>query len=338
MIFKKIKNFFKPDILCRLPCVKIDLSITNTFYLLMEGFLMKKLLSGILCSAMLLSTAVPVFASEQIQPVQTPSDKTAGIYEDVVTESYMNVMNTVNAQEIISEMTFDEYKSEYEEFLILNENGTIQDYENQYLDIINTSSATYSFAKRYYYHKIDWLSYSPSSTAYSKYNLLDAVKPGDILYEPDIGGGLVGHVAVVYDIATGANGRKYIRVIEALANANDVTYGVVVSALDDVRFSRNNSKILRVSNASSSQIQNALSFCIKQLGYAYNLDFEKNTSSNEKDWYCSELVWAAYYNQGIDLDGGNFRGVTPSEINKSSNTTEISVLMYLNDYKKWVIL
>lgn len=58
-----------------------------------------------------------------------------------------------------------------------------------------------------------------------------------------------------------------------------------------------------------------------------NIDFKKNTSYYEKDWYCSELVWAAYYNQGIDIEktGINEPGVTPRDIRDSSKTYSISI-------------
>jgi len=45
-----------------------------------------------------------------------------------------------------------------------------------------------------------------------------------------------------------------------------------------------------------------LRFCVGQLNKSYMIDFKKDTSAAEKDWYCSELVWAGYYIQGIDIE------------------------------------
>ncbi|MBQ9862641.1 MAG: hypothetical protein IJM28_01905, partial [Lachnospiraceae bacterium] len=63
------------------------------------------------------------------------------------------------------------------------------------------------------------------------------------------------------------------------------------------------------------------------LGKKYSLDFAKDTSSSEKDWYCSELVWAAYKNQGIDIEvaGNGEPGVTPRDLRNSSLTYTVSI-------------
>lgn len=72
--------------------------------------------------------------------------------------------------------------------------------------------------------------------------------------------------------------------------------------------------VLRVKKAKASQINKAVNFCIKQLNKKYSLDFKHDTKSSEKDWYCSELVWAAYKNQGINIETTgrlNEPGITP---------------------------
>ncbi len=83
---------------------------------------------------------------------------------------------------------------------------------------------------------------------------------------------------------------------------------------------------MRVSSASTDQINKAVSFCVNQLGDAYKLDLAKDTSKDEIDWYCSELVWAAYYNEGIDLEktGINEPGVTPRDIRDGNKTAVAS--------------
>jgi uncharacterized protein YycO len=48
-------------------------------------------------------------------------------------------------------------------------------------------------------------------------------------------------------------------------------------------------------------------------------------ADSETEWYCSEIVWAAYKNQGIDLDAnsmahGSQGGVAPQKMCDSEHT------------------
>ena len=64
----------------------------------------------------------------------------------------------------------------------------------------------------------------------------------------------------------------------------------------------------RVKTANLTQIQNAINFAKKQIGKKFQGEFfgisaDKNYNPNDvnndvfaNEWYCSELVWAAYYN------------------------------------------
>ncbi|MGC9554474.1 MAG: YiiX/YebB-like N1pC/P60 family cysteine hydrolase [Thermoplasmatota archaeon] len=80
----------------------------------------------------------------------------------------------------------------------------------------------------------------------------------------------------------------------------------------------------RVKTANQSQRLAAVDFARSQLGKPYQyLDIRQPGANRLKDpdadaasWYCTELVWAAYHHQGIDLDlRGTLRGpVMPSEI------------------------
>ncbi len=80
----------------------------------------------------------------------------------------------------------------------------------------------------------------------------------------------------------------------------------------------------RVIGANASQRQAAVAFAVSQLGTPYqHLNFLRPMLNRSKDpardataWYCTELVWAAYWHQGIDLDlRGSLQGpVMPSEI------------------------
>jgi uncharacterized protein YycO len=86
-------------------------------------------------------------------------------------------------------------------------------------------------------------------------------------------------------------------------------------------------KFARVKNANTTQKQNALLFAESQIGKEFEWDFlfhNKNNIPNSSadpfsnTWYCTELVWAAYYNcnhspdekiygQGIDIDRNKWR-------------------------------
>lgn len=140
---------------------------------------------------------------------------------------------------------------------------------------------------------------------YSKYNLLSVVKKGDIVQETD--GGIAyysGHIAIIqgkyYDLGYG---QFYLRTIEAGIS------GVVYGAFDDSRYDYRGINVYHVTDATDEQKKDAVNFCVDQLGKAYDLSAvlwetgECKYSTDSKQWYCSELVWAAYYNQGINLYG-----------------------------------
>lgn len=182
----------------------------------------------------------------------------------------------------------------------------------------SSSSSSSSGSDLWYYNTGTSL---PKIPNYKKYGLTSIVKKGDILYEANGGFGITGHIAIVEGIFYDESKKKsYIRVIEAIDN------GVVRSVLDADRIDDRAGTIYRVSSATSSQKTAAIDFCISQLGKKYVLDFQKDTSANEKDWYCSELVWAAYKRQGIDIEdtGLNEPGITPRDIIRSNKTKKIS--------------
>ena len=64
----------------------------------------------------------------------------------------------------------------------------------------------------------------------------------------------------------------------------------------------------KVITSNDTQRINAIDFAEGQIGKPYNSQDLKDQSFDSEDWYCSELVWAAYLSQGIDLDrnGWNF--------------------------------
>lgn len=164
---------------------------------------------------------------------------------------------------------------------------------------------------------------------YSRYNLLNIVQAGDIIYEAEGGSGITGHICIVEGIFYDASyGRYYIRIIEAIgySSGSGQGDGVCRGVLDDDRLDNRDGTVLRVSTASSDQIEGELSFCIGQIGKDYAADLVKDTAESEVDWYCSELVWAAFLSEGIDLDPDAASVVVwPDDIVDSPHTSVLTV-------------
>jgi len=64
----------------------------------------------------------------------------------------------------------------------------------------------------------------------------------------------------------------------------------------------------QVKTSNETQRINAINFAEGQIGKPYNARELKDSNFDSEAWYCSELIWAAYLNQGIDIDrnGWNF--------------------------------
>jgi hypothetical protein len=78
---------------------------------------------------------------------------------------------------------------------------------------------------------------------------------------------------------------------------------------------RKNVYILRV-DCSDEIKEAAISFAEAQVSKPYDMNWrQKDPDPNSLSWYCSELVWAAYYNQGINIEyTPDSSAVTPYEI------------------------
>lgn len=197
----------------------------------------------------------------------------------------------------------------------------VDEYIKVYYGLIEPQTGIYarsSKGSKWYY---DTGTSLPQKANYSKFNLLNVVQPGDIIHEAKGGFGITAHTAIVEGVFYDSKyGQYYVRVIEAIDT------GVKRSVLDDERVGDKGVSVYRVHAANVTQKYAALQFCIGQLNKAYSLDFGKHTSPDEKSWYCSELVWAGYYNQGIDIETSNFinePGVTPRDIINSKNVSII---------------
>ena len=106
-----------------------------------------------------------------------------------------------------------------------------------------------------------------------------------------------------------------------------------------------------VTTANDAQRMEAVFFAISQLGKPYqHLDLNKLTfnrlkdpSSNSESWYCTELIWAAYYHQKINLD---LKGVPKGPVMPAEMCWDDDIDMYtshplntwhLGMYVEWIL-
>ncbi len=239
----------------------------------------------------------------------------------VLRDGYQRLMDYAETHNIPLSITFENFQSEYQA-------GTYRDID-QYLDTyynllkpedVKDQTLEFVDVPKWYYNTGTSL---PQMPHYSKYDLLYRLKVGDILFEANGGHGITAHIAIVegkfYDYHLNT---RYVRIVEAISD------GVVRSVVDDQRFDDRAVTILRTAEPFAIRRQ-AVDFCVSQIGKKYLLDFAKETSRDEPDWYCSELVWAAYYNLGLDLETDsllNEPGVTPRDIKNCDKLIEIAPL------------
>lgn len=130
---------------------------------------------------------------------------------------------------------------------------------------------------------------------------------GDILIALD---SITDHVGIVVDAYT---------VIEAHP---DNPNGGVDYRDNDWPSRYNRIKGMSVDGATEDDKSNAVGYANLQIGEPYDLLSGRWTTDK---WYCSKLVWRAWYEQGFDLEGRNLelRGthVTPGDILDSPLTT-----------------
>ena len=84
--------------------------------------------------------------------------------------------------------------------------------------------------------------------------------------------------------------------------------------------------LVRVKTANDKIRQRAVAFAQSKLGQGYDLKVRKK-SVNQPNYYCSELVWAAYYKASkgkIDLGNkGKKGGVWPDDIINDAENTKV---------------
>jgi len=130
--------------------------------------------------------------------------------------------------------------------------------------------------------------------------------PGDILYDPTFLGRIAGHVGIYIGHDT---------VVEA--GKSEGVHETNITTWDE----RDEAVLLGVS-APYGAMQEAITFALDQKGKPYDTDWtQKNPDPNSPSWYCSELVWAAYFGQGTNLEyTPDPYVVSPKELHDSTLT------------------
>lgn len=263
-------------------------------------------------SALLSTTAQTVSADTEKMPSVNPCNT-----ERHTVFSYLDVFQSYYDQLIFTSETktlsFEDYCSLYYKYdLQLNEYTSMVQYSiDNDVDLTavdETVSPQSSSTDEDYILSAITYSYTPQSEykrapCYNSYTYAP-LQVGDIVFETQTIGNY-GHTAFISDLYHPGYYNGYIQTIEAVAG------GVQYGFLDDTRMVDFAVYILRVTGSNSTVCNTALNFCLGQVGKNYSFSFfRKNTSYNANSWLCSELIYAAYYNAGIDIDVQTVDGVT----------------------------
>ena len=170
------------------------------------------------------------------------------------------------------------------------------------------------------------------------------ILPGDILYDQFTSG--IGHIGLY------VGNDKVIEALGVPIGKKNYPGKVEKNPITEWDYpQRDTVYLLRVKKPSglsddewNEKITNAIDFAESQYKAKKPYDWhwsQKQSSENNPSWYCSELVWAAYFNQGIDLEFNslnipvlipttpmpimvNFSPVSPAEIFYDEDTEIIS--------------
>ena len=274
-----------------------------------------------------------------------PAMATSGLDEADLSDAYIGFSEQLADMDITVQTCYEDFVSGYESFA----GESVQEYVDELVeyeiqltpqleDGINANlraaaefyaanppePATRASVRGKWYDNIGESSPKlPQSASYDTYNILSTVKKGDIVHETSgVVASLVGHIAIVEGKYWDSTYKQYyIRTVEA--TLPNVTHG----ALDDERYDDRGVDIYYVTDASSSEKSGAVSYCIGQIGKPWRPDLNivsKLTADEDNpNLYCSELVWAAYYSEGINLNGSTIPNhlYMPDELASSSKLT-----------------
>ena len=108
----------------------------------------------------------------------------------------------------------------------------------------------------------------------------------------------------------------------AFITIEGVGKNIAYFSLDDIRNNDDTAYVMRCKNITAEQINKIVEFAQKQIGKPYNTNFIKK--EEEESFYCTQLVWAAYREAGIEIDFNaneinDYGVVLASDIYKSPN-------------------
>ena len=245
---------------------------------------------------------------------------------------------------------FFEYADTFcSEPLFANNNGTAQDSlrstEKEKEPDRSSGDDDYVLSDDYY-------SITPTSEFTRRpYNLAfsySSIKKGDLVFESNPLFG-IGHIGII--INKYKNSQSYGTYIQTVEAFNS---GVKYAFLDDLRIIEKQVLVLRVVGYTSTKANGACAFAENQMGASYG-DPTVHTwqTDNSDHWFCSELVYAAWYRQDINIleiyDENNHVVLPyhcwPIDIYNSFNTTELNIDRYEylsvslvgKDWNKWAV-
>ncbi len=279
---------------------------------------------SLICVSFLMAIGFPVSVFAQEQNASGIGEQA---YSQEMMDAYVEFCEYLSEIGIPADISLETFAEEYYAGPFSSLDDYLHSLRSLFVPPTEDSGRGTSGDQYWYYNTGTALMDEPN---YEVFNLLSVVSPGDIVYENEGGFGLTGHISIVEGIFYDTNySCFYIRLVEAIgyiSGSFGEGDGVCRSVLDDDRYVDRVGTIYRVPSATTSQKSNAVSFCLGQIGKGYQIDLQHDTSANEDDWYCSELVWAAYYAQGIDLETTDTEpGLTPHEIRDSALTTARTV-------------
>lgn len=138
---------------------------------------------------------------------------------------------------------------------------------------------------------------------------------GDILVSLNIdsgSSGFAGHAAIV------SSQTSYT--IESYAKSFSPINADGVHIYSNTWGTRSGALLVRPYNASNAQYRQAASFAAGKVGLPYNWNFFNKTTTSS--YYCSQLVWQAWLDAGIDTETGSTPNgiIAPADLVNSTNT------------------
>jgi len=150
--------------------------------------LLEKSCSLVLAITLVVSLSGTAFAEASPQ-------KKESMKQVLLSTAYEQVVSYASQNNIELGMSFDDFVNSYD-------GQPIKDYLNAYYSVLQPEpaevrSSSSSGGSKYYYNTG---TSCPSQANYNKYNLLNVVHKGDVIFEANGGYGITGHIAIVEGI------------------------------------------------------------------------------------------------------------------------------------------